>query len=91
MDESIAKGAVGTIKGLAQRAGQFTLRGLRYAPIFPVKVDGKKTTVGAAAIFNMPKVLGEEFTKLDLASKDTARSILGLKKSDEQKNIDTLS
>ena len=45
MDESIAKGAVGTIKGLAQRAGQFTLRGLRYAPIFPVKVDGKKRRI----------------------------------------------
>jgi len=39
MNDSIAKGVVSTIKGGAESTAKFALKSLRYAPVFPVKVD----------------------------------------------------
>ncbi len=100
MKESVAAGVVETIKGGAEATGKFALKALRYAPVFPVKVDSdgdgkitdkdKTERFAFGDAFKMPAVLGEAVTKMETKSKDRARGLLGIEKPEHAKNMEGL-
>ncbi len=82
MNESVAKGVVGTIKSGAQSAGRFAMKAFRYAPVFPVKVDsdgdGQLTEKDRNATFadlaNMTKIPSQIFDQKERQSREDIRN-----------------
>lgn len=82
MNDSIANGVVSTIKSGAESTGKFALKALRYAPVFPVKIDrnGDNDTndkgeqmANFADLANMAKLPGQFFDSKEKESRDDVR------------------